>query len=231
MTARKMKVKVKKKKLKTKKIIITLVIFLAFIVSINHLINIPISNIYIVGNTFIPDKEIIELTKLDKYPSFIKTYFKDYKYVTEKNKYIKNIKIKRKFLGKIYIYIEENKPLFIYNEKIVLSNGKQTTNKYSIDYIPYIKNNIDSIFKEFINNYKKITTEVTYKISEIEYVPNEIDKKRFLFTMTDANYVYITLPKIEKINRYNSIVSELQNKKGIIYLDSGDYVEIKDWHK
>ena len=45
--------------------------------------------------------------------------------------------------------------------------------------------------------------------------------------MTDSNYVYITLSKIDKINKYNSIVQELDNQKGIIYLDSGDYVEIK----
>ena len=46
--------------------------------------------------------------------------------------------------------------------------------------------------------------------------------------MTDYNYVYINLSKIDKINKYNSIVQKLANKKGIIYLDSGDYVEIKD---
>ena len=49
--------------------------------------------------------------------------------------------------------------------------------------------------------------------------------------MVDSNYVYITLSKIEKVNKYNSIVKQLEGKKGIIYLDSGDYVEIKGWHK
>jgi len=73
-----------------------------------------------------------------------------------------------------------------------------------------------------------VEPKVSYKISEIEYVPNGIDKERFLLTMTDANYVYITLAKIEKLNKYNTIVSELNNKKGIVYLDSGDYIEIKD---
>ena len=65
------------------------------------------------------------------------------------------------------------------------------------------------------------------KISHIEYVPNDVDKERFIFYMVDDNYVYITLSKIEKINKYNLIVKELEGKKGIIYLDSGDYVEIK----
>ena len=45
--------------------------------------------------------------------------------------------------------------------------------------------------------------------------------------MNDGNLVYITLNKIEKINKYNSIYSSLEGKKGIVYLDSGDYVEIK----
>ena len=46
--------------------------------------------------------------------------------------------------------------------------------------------------------------------------------------MNDGNLVYITLPKIAKINKYNSIYSGLEGKKGIIYLDSGDYVEVKE---
>jgi len=231
MAARKMKVKVKKKKLRIKKILITLLVFLVIISSINYILKLPIKNIYITGNTFISDKEILSLTKLEMYPPFLKTYFTDYNHQLQHNKYIKNVNVTRKLFGKIYLHIEENQPLFIYNNKIVLSTGEQAENKYNIDYIPYIKNNVDNILKELVTAYQKLHNDVTYKISEIEYVPNEIDKKRFLLTMTDTNYVYVTLSKIEKLNKYNSIVSELQNKKGIIYLDSGDYIEIKDWHK
>ena len=46
--------------------------------------------------------------------------------------------------------------------------------------------------------------------------------------MDDGNLVYITLNRITKINKYNSIYSSMDGKKGIIYLDSGDYVEIKE---
>ena len=45
--------------------------------------------------------------------------------------------------------------------------------------------------------------------------------------MNDGNFVYITLTKIDKMNKYSDIKDELVDKKGIIYLDSGDYVEIK----
>ena len=228
MATRKMKVKVTKKKLKIKKILITLLFFLVSITFINYLLKLPIKNIYITGNSFVSDKEILNLTKLDEYPSFLKTYFADYKQLLKNNEYIKNIKITRKLFGKLYLQIEEKQPLFIYNNKIVLSSGEQTDNKYKIDYIPYIKNDISDVLDELVVAYQKINSDVVYKISEIEYVPNEIDKKRFLLTMTDANYVYITLSKIEKLNKYNSIIGELKNKKGIIYLDSGDYIEIKD---
>ena len=88
---------------------------------------------------------------------------------------------------------------------------------------------MDHVYDKFITKFNKVNTEVLLKISHIEYVPNDLDNDRFLLYMTDSNYVYITLSKIEKLNKYNSIIQRMENKKGIIYLDSGDYVEIKDW--
>lgn len=231
MSARKMKVKVKKKKLNLKRILITLLIFLAIFITGNYFINLPIKNIYIIGNEIVSDKEIINLAELDNYPSYIKSYFVNYQKKITKHDYIKNVKIKHNIFGKIYLYIEEKQPLFQYQNKLVLSTGEIVKNNYNITNIPYIKNDIDKIFDLLVKKYLLLTDEVTFKISEIEYVPNDIDKERFLLSMTDANYVYITLSKIEKLNKYNTIVSELANKKGIVYLDSGDYIEIKDWHK
>ena len=66
---------------------------------------------------------------------------------------------------------------------------------------------------------------VLKRISEIEYVPDDVNDERFLCTMADGNYVYITLYKITSINEYIKIVSTLDNKKGILYLDSGNYFE------
>ena len=45
--------------------------------------------------------------------------------------------------------------------------------------------------------------------------------------MNDGNYVYITLTKIKRLNKYGEIKEELQGKNGIVYLDSGNYIEIK----
>ena len=46
--------------------------------------------------------------------------------------------------------------------------------------------------------------------------------------MNDGNYVYINLYKFLNLNKYIEIVKNFGNKKGIIYLDSGNYFEIKE---
>ncbi len=124
--------------------------------------------------------------------------------------------------------IEEYRPIAIYKNELILSSKKKVSNIYDINYVPYLSNDIDGIYDKAIEAFSKIKPDILYKISHIEYVPNDVDKERFILYMVDSNYVYITLSKVEKINKYNSIVNKLENKKGIIYLDSGDYVEIKD---
>ena len=69
----KVKVKVKKRKLKLKRIFFCL-IFLGLLGGIFYLVKkIPITNIYIIGNNIVPDKEIISTAGIDNYPSFIDT--------------------------------------------------------------------------------------------------------------------------------------------------------------
>ena len=59
-------------------------------------------------------------------------------------------------------------------------------------------------------------------------IANEDELELFEISMNDGNLVYITLTKIEKLNKYTSIYQEMEGKKGIIYLDSGDYIEVKE---
>ena len=46
--------------------------------------------------------------------------------------------------------------------------------------------------------------------------------------MNDYNNVYINISKLENMNKYVDIVRKLDNNKGILYLDSGNYFEIKE---
>ena len=228
MSAKKVKVKVKKKKLKIKNILITMIILMLVVLTLLDIVKLPVKNIYINGNNILSDKKIIELADLTNYPPYINTYFTNIKNKLLENEYIKKVKIKRTLSRKIYIEIEEYNPICIYQEKLILSSGEIVENKYDVNYVPHIVNSIEEIYDKAINEFSVIEKDILLKISHIEYTPNDLDKERFLLYMIDGNYVYITLSKIEKINKYNSIVQKMENKKGIIYLDSGDYVEIKD---
>lgn len=230
MATKKVKVKVKKRKINLKRTFLALLVIAIISLTVLYLVKLPIKNIYVIGNKIISDKEVISISGLSDYPPYIETYFSDIKKNLLQNDYIEDINIKRKIPSKIYIEVTEYKPLAIYKDKLVLSSKKQVDNKYNIDYIPYVINDIDSVYDKFVTSFSKVDANILLKISHIEYSPNEVDKERFILYMVDGNYVHITLSKINKINKYNSIVSELEGKKGIIYLDSGDYVEIKGWH-
>ena len=85
----------------------------------------------------------------------------------------------------------------------------------------------DNIYSDFLNSISSIDYDIVKRISEIKYDPNEVDEGRFLLTMNDGNYVYLTLNKFDKIDNYLDIIKEFDNKKGILYLDSGEYFEVK----
>ena len=226
MEKKKVKIKVKKKRIKVKNVIITLLILLLLGFTSYDIITMPIKNIYIINNDIVSDKEILESLNIIDYPSFIKTIFSIKKNKIN-NPYIKNFTVKKKLINKLYIEIEEYKPIAIYKDKVVLNNNSLADNIYNLDYLPYVINDIDSIYDSFAKSFNKINNDILYRISQIEYKPNDIDNERFLLYMIDENYVYVSLSKIEKINKYNSIVASMKEQKGIIYLDSGDYVEIK----
>lgn len=225
---KKIKVKVKKRKLKIKKILVTILLLTIIILSYLYLKRLPIRNIYIIGNNILSDREIIKMSEIDNYPSFIDTSSRDIKTKLLRNNYIKEVKIIKKFWGKVYIYITENKILALYNNRLLLESGEEVENIYNITTMPFLTNDITSIKERFVSKFSLVDNDILLKISEISYVPNEVDKERFALKMNDGNLVYVTLTKINKINKYNSIYSGLDGKKGIIYLDSGDYVEVKE---
>ena len=210
---KRIKVKRKKRKLKVKRIIICLLVLISLVVLFLYIKKLPIKNIYIVGNNILSDKEIIEEAGISNYPSFLAT---------------SSSTIKKKLLNKVYIYITEKKIIGVYNDKLLLEDATLIDNNYNINSAPIITNNIDTIKDRFTTKFSKVYNNILLKISEISYVPNDVDTERFLLKMNDGNEVYITLSKITKINKYNEIYSSMDNKKGIIYLDSGDYIEVKE---
>ena len=220
----------KKKKKNKKKIILKILIIIIILGSlIFYFKNMKIKNIYVSGNNTLKDQEIIELAGINNYPNLFQISSKKIEKKIKLNPLIDSVKVKKTFLGKITINIKEYN-LLLKNEidnTIYLDNGQKITNDINIIGLPTLTNDVD---KDILNNFlKKLNTinkDILSKISEITYSPNEYDKDLFLFLMNDGNYVYITTTRLDNINKYENVLLELEGKKGIIYLDSGNHFEI-----
>ena len=148
----------------------------------------------------------------------------------KKNPYIKKIKVKKKLFRTIEIIIEEEKILFRKDENklLVLENGKEVDDKLKYN-VPILLNYVpDTKYNTFLNKMSKINDSVKAEISEIMYEPNNQDDDRFLLSMNDGNLVYLTLTKFKQINYYEEVLDQLEGKKGILYLDSGNHFKIMD---
>ena len=187
-------------------------------------IKIPIKNIYVKGNTILSDQEIIDAAGLRDYPSVLSFTNYQVEKKLEKNIFIKDAKIKKSF-RKIYIEIIENYGLFYNSEtkKTIMLDGRTS----NIDDVPVLVNHVtEDVYKLFVEKMKLLKQKIINRISEIKYDPNGVDEERFLFYMNDGNYVYITLEKIEILNNYVDIIKTFEGRKGILYLDSGEYFEM-----
>jgi len=218
----------KKRRLKIKAILLFLILVILAVSIVVGLLSNPITNIYISGNSYLSDQEIIELAKLQNYPSTIQNLSIIIESRLEKNDLIIEANVKKKGITKVYIEVIENRPLFFSsntNETLLFDGTlikEQLSSPTLVNYVP------DTIYNSFVSAMKEISEEVLQRTSEIIYDPNDVDTERFLFVMNDNNYVYLTLSKFESINNYISIVKKFGDKKGILYLDSGECFKILD---
>ncbi len=221
---------VKKKKLRVFRLLL-IIILLGMIFFAGYLyLNTKIKNLIITGNNYLTDDEVMVQAELLDYPSFYLTTKKSITKKLSKNPLVKKIKIKRSFYHILTIEIEEHQPLFIKkeNNKVVLDDEKEIElNKNTriptlMNYVPNTK------YKKFVQKMAKINKDILGKVSEVQYQPNEHDKDRFLLYMDDGNSVYLTLTKFDMINYYNDVLTQLEGKKGILYLDSGNHFKIME---
>lgn len=224
-----MEKKVKKKvKIKVLPFLIALIVIVILFFLYRFVVSLPIKNIYIIGNSILSDQEIIEIIGIRDYPSFVKTTKKQIKSNLMKNDYIDDVKVKKSFFNQITIEIDEAKALFTDGENIlVLSNKKKVENNKNIIVPTLINYTPDTKYEALIEKMSKVNSDILVQISEIMYEPTEQDKDRFKLYMNDGNIVYLTLTKFNMIDYYDSIVSELECKKGILNLDSGNHFETK----
>ncbi len=227
---KKKKKKRSKKKINLKKIFGFL--FFLFILGtfVYCVFNVNIKNIYVKGNIYLSDQEIIDIAEIENYPNSMNNLSYKIKSKLESNTYINKAVVMRRgiLLNKVYISVKENYPLFYYlsDNKTVLYDGTKVDDMYTlptvINFIP------NTIYDEFLDKMRNINIDILSRVSEIEYNPNDVDIKRFFLLMNDGNYVYITLNKFLNLNKYVDVMKSIKNKKGILYLDSGEYFEVFD---
>lgn len=225
-TKRIVKKKNKRRKLRYGRIILCFLIVFFFLYLIINVFKFPIKNIYIYGNSELTDQEIIDLAGIHNYPSIFSITTKSMERKLKKNIYVEKAVVKKKKLSEIHIEIKENYALFYYESenKTIMHNLDEIKEKLSAPLVVnYITDNVYELFKE---KMQKIDANILKRISEIKYDPNSVDSERFIFTMNDGNYVYLTLEKFGSINNYVDIIKNFDNKKGILYLDSGEYFKV-----
>ncbi len=222
-----------KRKVKNKfnflKFIIFVIILSIIIVVSYYLINTKTKNIVILNNNYYNDEEIIETANLENYPKFLLLSKSKIKKKLLKLDLIEDVKITKKWGFILNIEVKEKKILYFVrsSQKYMLSTN-ELLELDNVNGIPTLINYVpEDIEKSFVNGLKKIDSNVISLISEIEYSVTNYDDKRFLLYMNDGNLVYITISKIDVLNKYVEILQKLNNKKGILHLDSGNYLEIK----
>lgn len=218
--------KKKKRKIKTKSMIILFGFMTIFLLTISFLMDVKINNVIVEGNILYTDEEIIEKSGLDNYPSSLQNLSLSIKKKLEEDKYIKKASVYKVSIDKVIIEVEENMPLLYYlpTQKTILTDMSQTDDNYPVPtLINYVPN---KTYEELLKQISNIDYSIVKRISEIKYDPNEVDDERFLLTMNDGNYVYLTLERFDKINKYLDIIKSFDNKKGILYLDSGEYFQV-----
>ena len=219
----------KKKKNKKKRVFkfFFILIFIGFVFI--YLFTLPIKNIYITGNNILSEQEIIELANIENYPRLFANSATSIENKIKISPFIEDVKVSKNLLGAIYIEVFEYNILLKdeTDNQVYLSNAEKITLDFDYLGVPSLINYVESdILKEFLKKLNTIEKEVLSKISEIEYTPNEYDKDLFLFYMNDGNYVYITTTRLSNINKYESVLEQLEGKKGILYLDSGNHFSI-----
>ena len=208
--------------------------FIAFIIICYfltvYLLDIKTKNIVVLNNNYYSDEKIIETSGIENYPKFLSLNTNKIKKKLLKLDLIENVTIKKKWNFVLELTIKEKKILYLVRSenKYRLSDNKL----YDLDdvlSVPTLINYIpESNEKKFVNAFKNIYNNIISMISEIEYSKTSYDSDRFLLYMNDGNMVYVTTTKLKSLNKYVDIVSKLENKKGILYLDSGNYFEIKE---
>jgi len=224
---------VKKTKVKLVNLLLVLLVLAGLFFAVYFILQIRVQNIIVKNTNYLNDDYVLELAGIKNYPKFLLTNNFTVEKRLKSSKYISKAKLHRKLPFTFVLDIKENKPLFYdtNKNKFVLENNESVKDEeISHNFrVPRLLNYVpDKKYVKFIEGMGKIKDDTLVRISDIEYQPNEYDKDRFLLYMDDGNMVYLTLTKFKMINHYNEVLKQLDNHKGILYLDNGNHFKIME---
>ena len=219
-----------KRKFNFRKFLFFIIFLFLLYMGISYLISVKTKNIVILNNNSYSDDDIIYTAGIEDYPKFILLNKNKIKDKLLKLDLIEDVTINKRFGFILEITVKEKKILYyIRSTNLYKASDNKSYELNNMIGIPTLINYIpENIEKNFVNKLSNVDSEILSMISEIEYSKTTYDDKRFLLYMNDGNMVYITVSKAELLNKYVEIIKKVDNKKGILYLDSGNYFEIKE---
>lgn len=219
--------KVVKRRLKFKGVLILALVLAGFVLLVKALLKVEVRSIDVTGNNYLKDSEIIKSAGLNNSVEFLKVRSKNVCTNLKENALVSTCKLKHKLDFSIEIIIEENIPLFYYNNdaSIVLSDGTRSESDM-VAGIPRLINYVpEDVLVEFISGLAKVKDDIIHSISEIEYSPSmskdgkPIDNERFVLSMNDGNTIYINNRRMSNLDYYEKIYASLGDKKGTFNFD------------
>lgn len=222
----------KKKRFNYIKFIVFLLIFYLIGYGIYYMFRVPTKNIIITGNRLVSDSEIIEKAGIKDYPSIFSISKKKVISKLKEFDLISDVKVKKSFKFELFIEVTETKVICEYDDSYYLGDGTSIDGVYLgipvlINYVP------EGTFKKFLSGMNELNYDIISSISEIKYVPDTnddgevIDEEIFEFKMNDGNIVYISISKLSIMDKYQKIYASIGDKKGILHLDKGNYLEVQ----
>ena len=118
-------------KIRYDRIIKCLIFLLFFVFAVMYILNVRVKNIYIVGNKYVKDQEIIELAGISDYPKMIEINSLTIKNKLAEENIISEVNVEKKNTSLI-LTVKEAKPLYYDNSEraTILENGKKINKKY-----------------------------------------------------------------------------------------------------
>ncbi|GIO26067.1 cell division protein FtsQ/DivIB [Ornithinibacillus bavariensis] len=230
------KLKQARKKKANRRLVFYLTIFF-FLISIIVYLQSPLSDVKTInvsGNSFLPDKEIIEQSGIKKDTNIWTIDKEDIIHKLRRNPLINTVSVETKLPWTVEIQVVEHKRIgYIKKDNQyhpILSNGlvfSDSKKDMAGDAPLLVGFQDEKALMEMSKELSKLPVNIFNLISELHWTPSDKNKNAITLYMTDGFMVESSIRNFaEKMSVYPSIVTQLDPAmEGIIHIGVGAYFE------